>query len=1277
MASTRLFISYARADGRDLALRLHADLHARDYDVWLDTAALEGGASWSADIERAIDGCDVALALLTPGSYVSEICRAEHLRALRQGKRVIPVLVDANADRPLYLEHLNHRDFSDQRGYHEALIMLINDITSGAHTPLPRHRQQTRVTNAPPEPPHFLPRPDVLNRLRDAVTSDVSESRIGITALRGMGGIGKTVMAAALCRDQVVLDAYPDGVVWVTIGQNPGSLLIKLRDLLRALGEIPASNASQDEMVSLLRTTLPKQAALIVLDDIWDAQHVEPFIVSDAPNARLLFTTRNSAIVTALGAHEHCLDVLDEDEAGELLAQWADVSPAALPPEAPAVADECGYLPLALALCGAMVRGRPDRWQLVLHRLQTADLAKIRQRFPNYDHTNVLSVIQVSVEDLDPAHQARYFDFAVFPQDVPLSEATLITLWEPLGLDEYDTVDVVDDLVDRSLVLRDEDGGLTLHDLQVDYVCNAEVRKDAGADPLAKLHATLLDAYHAKCDDGWSSGPNDGYFFEYLAYHLHASGRRDDLYALLTASPDWMEAKFAACVGDTSYAADLTLGLADFNDPLDPDQLIPVTRLHTAQQVVRARAGSYTNEDLTVLVWLGRDQEATSHARLRSDPAQQRKGLMVIYIAQCELQRGNSALLYECLMLVEDVQDVEQRTLALSSMAEELARAGLRKSARLVASRIQSAASRSAVLAVVAEELAQVRQSRQAARNASQAHRDPDAPQSVSNQVATLSREALASARAGRVRQADYKFRRAHEVATSTNDAREQIEGLSELAARLSQAGRDAEGDRVFQQARALAEGIHDRRRQAGVLRVLAAGLAQAGFVKQACDVAASIQSVRLRSSALRSMAVELVQSGQHEQAAEVFYRAREIVEAIRSEQEWTAALRAVSDRLTQEGFYNQAHAVAVKIDDVQLQAFAVAAVAAALAQTGQVDSACALADEIQDARGRVVVFSRIAEGLIEVGHYAQAVEAAEGIRDAESRSRVLRDIAAELPGTKQTSKIARKIAQSFQSGEFQTFVLCPAITGLARTGQIEHAAAVAACIPDKCRRAAVLQYVATWLAQAGRDQQAFHVTAGMKDTRQQVAVLVSVAASLVQDGQSALATDLLLQAHILVERIKHEAAQQSALQEVAIGLAQAGQAAQAREVANSIKDVRLLETTLDQVAEELANPGQSKRADTMPSDVRSSDIFAMMDGVQDEQGPIESMETEIDHLIQAGRVIEAFDTLDAGSLDNFIQSVAAWNLPINTLFDVIRIAGWHRSDWREIHDLLTAETAE
>jgi hypothetical protein len=86
----RIFISYARKDGAALAQRLLTDLADNGFKPWLDTGEIAGGDSWTDAIEGGIDGAEVVLALLTPGSYASRICRAEQLRALRKDKLVIP-----------------------------------------------------------------------------------------------------------------------------------------------------------------------------------------------------------------------------------------------------------------------------------------------------------------------------------------------------------------------------------------------------------------------------------------------------------------------------------------------------------------------------------------------------------------------------------------------------------------------------------------------------------------------------------------------------------------------------------------------------------------------------------------------------------------------------------------------------------------------------------------------------------------------------------------------------------------------------------------------------------------------------------------------------------------------------------------------------------------------------------------------------------------------------------------------------------------------------------
>jgi hypothetical protein len=123
-----IFISYAREDGRNLALQLRDDLNTAGHQAWLDTSEIQGGADWARHIEDAIERCDMLLALLSAASYNSEYCRAEQMRAQRKGKRIIPVLVQPDAERPIYLEHLNYFDFSNNAIYDAKLYVLLGDI---------------------------------------------------------------------------------------------------------------------------------------------------------------------------------------------------------------------------------------------------------------------------------------------------------------------------------------------------------------------------------------------------------------------------------------------------------------------------------------------------------------------------------------------------------------------------------------------------------------------------------------------------------------------------------------------------------------------------------------------------------------------------------------------------------------------------------------------------------------------------------------------------------------------------------------------------------------------------------------------------------------------------------------------------------------------------------------------------------------------------------------------------------------------------------------------
>ena len=467
-AGRKVFISYARIDGAELAQRLQGDLRNKGYDAWLDMHRIRGGSTWTKAIETAIDEADYVLALLTPGSYASEICRAEQLRSLRGHNCVIPLLAKRGTDIPLHLEQKNYRNFAADATYTKVFAELLEDIDSRSGIPLKEAFRQTYVT-VPPLPMNYVVRPEALTALRDALITDGGGRHVALTALKGMGGIGKTVLAKALCRDEVVQQAFPDGVIWITVGKESAfDVVTRLREVGKALNDDLDRYDNELGCKSQYRSTIWSKAALLVIDDVWKASDVEPFL-ADSARSRLLFTTRDADLAAALGAREHIADLLTFEHSREVLARWSAIESAKLPPLADDLIRECGQLPLALSMVGAMLRGKPSAmWKRIHDVLRNADLGKISSEFPDYPYSNLLAAIQVSVDELDATMRERYLALAVLLEDMPASPVIQQCLWK---VDEYEAAETAERLVSLSLAQRDgANGGIRLHDLQLDYV---------------------------------------------------------------------------------------------------------------------------------------------------------------------------------------------------------------------------------------------------------------------------------------------------------------------------------------------------------------------------------------------------------------------------------------------------------------------------------------------------------------------------------------------------------------------------------------------------------------------------------------------------------------------------------------------------------------------------------------------------------------------------------------------------------------------------------------
>lgn len=270
-----MFLSYARGDDEPFVGRLYRDLCAAGFDVWFDRVTMPNrGLAFTDEIRRAIRAQDRLVLVLGPYAAASSYVRDEWASALALDKPVHPVV--RVGDAALLPEPVGIYDARFmQRGadYELELSRLVEQLQA----PPPA---LGALHGVPSLPPHYLERPEVLRELRDALRSQ-PERRVLITSarvgLQGMGGIGKSVLASALARDTRVRSLFPDGVYWVTIGQDP-----KLVELQRALATTLGDVGDFDSLVvgrARLHARFRQMQALLVLDDVWHKRDTDAFDV--------------------------------------------------------------------------------------------------------------------------------------------------------------------------------------------------------------------------------------------------------------------------------------------------------------------------------------------------------------------------------------------------------------------------------------------------------------------------------------------------------------------------------------------------------------------------------------------------------------------------------------------------------------------------------------------------------------------------------------------------------------------------------------------------------------------------------------------------------------------------------------------------------------------------------------------------------------------------------------------------------------------------------------
>ncbi|EFL16807.1 BTAD domain-containing putative transcriptional regulator [Streptomyces sp. C] len=314
---------------------------------------------------------------------------------------------------------------------------------------------------------------------------------MAVSALAGIGGVGKTTLAVHVAH--AARPHFPDGQLYVDLqGTEPRPALPEavLGSFLRALGtpdsSIPDSPADR---AALYRSILDGRRVLVLLDNARDAAQVRPLLPGTAGCAALV--TSRVRMSGLAGAHLVDLDVMSPEEALQLFTRIVGAERVGAERQAALdVVGACGFLPLAIRIAASRLAARRTWTVSVL----AAKLADERRRLDELQAGDlaVKATFELGYGQLEPAQQRafRLLGLADGP-DVSLAAAAAV-----LDLPEHDTEDLLEALVDCSLLESAAPGRYRFHDL-VRLYARACAERDEQPTGRADALDRLLDFYLA------------------------------------------------------------------------------------------------------------------------------------------------------------------------------------------------------------------------------------------------------------------------------------------------------------------------------------------------------------------------------------------------------------------------------------------------------------------------------------------------------------------------------------------------------------------------------------------------------------------------------------------------------------------------------------------------------------------------------------------------------------------------------------------------------------
>nr|CAD1843650.1 unnamed protein product [Ananas comosus var. bracteatus] len=291
---------------------------------------------------------------------------------------------------------------------------------------------------------------DATDRLADVIVTN-DQQKFQVTAVTGMGGIGKTTLAQKVYNNRRIGDNFQVRI-WICITQKYSDV----RLLQEIIGKAGGSHASAERVCELLPTlshTLGGRSIFLVLDDVWRSDVWTDLLRNPLQNGAasgcVLVTTRDQNVAMRMGAkHIHRVEKMSVDSGWALLCKKTYLEEEgedaqSLRSVGVRIVNKCGGLPLAIrVIAGVLTTKEKSRkeWERVL-RSNAWSMSELPEEFRG--------ALYLSYDDLPPHLKQCFLSLCLYPEDYVHSVKDLRRMWVAEGFINQEEGSITEELAEQ------------------------------------------------------------------------------------------------------------------------------------------------------------------------------------------------------------------------------------------------------------------------------------------------------------------------------------------------------------------------------------------------------------------------------------------------------------------------------------------------------------------------------------------------------------------------------------------------------------------------------------------------------------------------------------------------------------------------------------------------------------------------------------------------------------------------------------------------------------